>query len=346
MAYRNYIRTSAKAKWSWYLTLAAINLLLFTIILHRFAALYTPAALALFAVAFIIVGVAVMLALWAVMQIWRRGFLGIGTAAMTLLSAVIIAAGPVFFVPKLLALPPLNDVTTDTTTPPSFEVLAEQRGAGANTVMYPKEKFANDQAQAYPDVQPLILDRSTQEAYDLIQDAIARMRWRVVSKQAPGKDGSAGWIEAVDKTLVVGFVDDIVVRVAGDETTARVDMRSASRYGVHDLGRNATRIRALFEEVKTSLAIGEQAVRLKAEIQRHQAEKVREAERRRQEKARLAAQEAAEFERIVQERREALQPQVREANTEAFSQPKKRKPKRRRRRRIRNDIDSWNNLIN
>ncbi|MEM7619844.1 MAG: DUF1499 domain-containing protein [Pseudomonadota bacterium] len=253
-------------------------------------------------------------------------------------------SGPAFFVPYLLSLPAINDVTTDISAPPTFEFLAEQREIGANSVIYPKETYAPKQQTSYPDLQPLILDRSTKEAYDLLQETVKNLGWQMVAKQAPGKDGAAGWIEATDTTLLIGFTDDIVVRVAGDDATARIDMRSASRYGRHDLGRNASRIRELFREVKTSLALGERAIKLKEEIKRHQALKLREAERKRQEKVRLAGQQAEAFEKILQERRQQLNPVV-ERNSEAFKKPKKRK--RRRVRRRRNfDIDDWSGPIN
>jgi Protein of unknown function (DUF1499) len=58
----------------------------------------------------------------------------------------------------------------------------------------------------------------------------------------------------------MGFTDDVVVQVKGDDAHAVVDVRSVSRYGLHDLGANAARIRALFEEVTTALEKGEKTV--------------------------------------------------------------------------------------
>lgn len=39
-----------------------------------------------------------------------------------------------------------------------------------------------------------------------------------------------------------------------------VDIRSASRYGTHDFGANADRIRTFYEEVNTALEKGEKTV--------------------------------------------------------------------------------------
>src|SRR5207253_1520508 len=56
-------------------------------------------------------------------------------------------------------------------------------------------------------------------------------------------------IEAVARTPIMGFRDDIVVRIRPAEDGARVDIRSASRYGRHDFGANASRVRSLSEDV-------------------------------------------------------------------------------------------------
>ena len=48
---------------------------------------------------------------------------------------------------------------------------------------------------------------------------------------------------------MMGFTDDVVIQVKGDDAHAIIDVRSVSRYGMHDLGANAARIRKLFEEV-------------------------------------------------------------------------------------------------
>jgi hypothetical protein len=77
--------------------------------------------------------------------------------------------------------------------------------------------------------------------------------------EAPGETG-IGRIEASDRTLIMGFTDDVNIQVKGDDAHATVDVRSVSRYGLHDLGANAKRIRELFDEVNTALEKGEKTV--------------------------------------------------------------------------------------
>jgi uncharacterized protein (DUF1499 family) len=51
-------------------------------------------------------------------------------------------------------------------------------------------------------------------------------------------------IEATATTMWFGFTDDIAIRViSGGTMGARLDMRSKSRIGTTDYGRNAERVR-------------------------------------------------------------------------------------------------------
>jgi hypothetical protein len=47
----------------------------------------------------------------------------------------------------------------------------------------------------------------------------------------------------------MGFRDDVVIRIAPLGQGTRIDMRSASRFGNHDLGANASRVRSLLEDL-------------------------------------------------------------------------------------------------
>ena len=321
MAFRGYRRSSRRAVWSNWATLVAVQLLLLTLVLHRFASLHTPAALALFGLCMIVAIGAIFFAIWSLIQIWDKGYSGARRAFASIILAILVLAGPAFYMPKFLTLPMINDITTDHQAPPSFEVLAQKRSVWANSIIYPGQKFYQLQKVAYPSVRPMTLERSAEEAFDLVRDAVKRLEWDVLVKQAPGKNGASGWIEATDKTLIMGFLDDIVIRVSGDDTAARIDVRSTSRFGRHDLGKNAARINNLFSEIRASLAKGEQQLKIQQEIAQKRAIKLREAEKKRREKAALA--------------RKKLEARVRR---EIRGERAKIKRKRRARKRIFRDI--------
>jgi uncharacterized protein (DUF1499 family) len=113
---------------------------------------------------------------------------------------------------------------------------------------------AEQQLEAYPDIEPLDADIDTRSAYNAALTVINRRRWRVVEARAPDQGRPEGRIEAVARTVIMGFRDDVIVRVRPFEGGARVDIRSSSRYGSFDFGANAARIRALVEDIEAEFA--------------------------------------------------------------------------------------------
>lgn len=238
------------AIWSRRLALFSGQLVLLGIVLHRFASLPTPVAINVFAASFVGAGVAVLLSFVAFVLIWRQGRSGAWSAFAGLVFGLLLFAWPAAYVPTVLALPPIHDVTTDPVSPPQFVALAKQRPTAANSAAYGGAEVAKQQAEAYPDIRPFVLPRSVTETYEIVGEVARRLRWKVANEVAPQGKGRPGYIEAVDRTLVVGFADDVVIRIDGDQREARIDVRSASRFGQHDLGRNATRVRLLFREIE------------------------------------------------------------------------------------------------
>ena len=49
------------------------------------------------------------------------------------------------------------------------------------------------------------------------------------------------------------FSDDIAIRVTGTDERSRIDIRSASRFGISDFGHNAGRVRLLLKEIVARL---------------------------------------------------------------------------------------------
>lgn len=230
-------------------------LALVAVVGHRFFGMATPVLLVLLLIAFggAIIGLAQ--GLFAAVRIWRHG----GTGAARILIAILIGLGmlawPLSYYTDYKRLPMLNDVTTDTSDPPQFSALAAFRtGQGANGITYKSVAFSARQRAAYPDIQPMIINRSVEETFDLVVNAVRRLRMRVVQETPPDEQNAGvGRLEAVDSTLIMGFNDDVAVRVTGIEAGARVDIRSASRYGRHDLGRNVERVREMMREIVARL---------------------------------------------------------------------------------------------
>ncbi|MCB1548120.1 MAG: DUF1499 domain-containing protein [Hyphomicrobiaceae bacterium] len=254
MMFASDMRPRSSSVWSLRVAALSVQLILVAAVLHRVALLQTPVMLDLFKVALAGAGLAILLAIFALYRIWREGGSGGGRATWGILVAACILAWPAALSAWYLQLPLINDVTTDTRQPPVFRALAETRRSATAPLTYPAA-FAEPQLAAYPGVEPMLVRRSSTEAFELVREAVRRLRWTVVQEQPPDlRSGMPGTIEAVDRTLVLGFPDDIVIRVQGDRRSARIDMRSASRYGRHDFGQNARRLLKLAREVQARVA--------------------------------------------------------------------------------------------
>jgi uncharacterized protein (DUF1499 family) len=91
---------------------------------------------------------------------------------------------------------------------------------------------------SYPQLRPLVLRKPKREVLDRVASLMAEMpNWT-----ATFRDDSRGLLEGEVRTPFLGFVDDVVVRVADDGGSTRVDMRSKSREGLVDGGANARRV--------------------------------------------------------------------------------------------------------
>jgi hypothetical protein len=151
---------------------------------------------------------------------------------------------------------PIHDVTTDPGDPPRFVALARIHSANSRafdaarkipykgaevTVAYAlHEKYP---ALTKPHAGLLV---SPQKAYWRCYEAVKKLGWTIVD--ASEKDLR---IEATDKSLWFGRISDIVIRVRpAGSIGSRVDLRSESREGELDHGRNAARIKAFFGEFK------------------------------------------------------------------------------------------------
>lgn len=133
--------------------------------------------------------------------------------------------------------PPIHDITTDVTDPPTFVALRSQRINSPNGTDYGGPDVAALQRSAYPDLIPAILTDPPNVAFDRALTTARTMHWTIMSV-----DSTDGRIEATTTTPWFGFTDDIIIRVSPDPSGSRIDIRSASRTLDADGGRNAHRV--------------------------------------------------------------------------------------------------------
>jgi hypothetical protein len=134
-------------------------------------------------------------------------------------------------------VPPIHDISTDTADPPRFEAVQALRDTDSNSLEIDEEVIAQ-QLAGYPDLKTIESARSYGDTYAAALSTAEALGWNIVRD-----DVNAGFIEAVSKTAIMGFQDDVVIRVRTNGDSSLVDLRSASRVGLSDIGANAKRIK-------------------------------------------------------------------------------------------------------
>jgi hypothetical protein len=246
-------RRSSQAVWSRRAGLLAVPVAVLTTALHRFGFIDTGPALVLAGIAGALALLALVLGFGAMVAIWQRGHRGMRPAAAGLVCALLVLVWPVWKLSHAALLPPINDVTTDWFAPPSLDWAAELRGPGGASTAYPGRDFALRQREADPEIVPLIVNYSADLVFETARELAAEYHWTEIDAIPPDIK-SPGVVHLVARTPVFGFPDDVAIVITrlGPEET-RVDMRSASRFGRHDLGANAARIYGFLTSLATRL---------------------------------------------------------------------------------------------
>ncbi|HEY2444734.1 MAG TPA: DUF1499 domain-containing protein [Rhizomicrobium sp.] len=155
------------------------------------------------------------------------------------------------------AIPPIHDISTDTEHAPEFVALRDNRRGATTSPDYDGPKPVSFQGRTYTteslqklyygDIKSVsLLGTTPAKLFHRALSAAQAMNWDIVSI-AP--DAQGGRIEATDTTALFGLTFDIVIRVRPAGIGARLDIRSKSRVGTSDLGKNAARIRAYLKEL-------------------------------------------------------------------------------------------------
>ena len=263
---RYHERRSLKASWSYRIALLSVLAVAGTFVWHRFFGLPTPMALKVFYGAVVRRRNQPYACRGGAGEHLERGHLGAGKACFAIFLSLLLLAVPAVSLPSLLHLPRLYEVTTDPANPPAFDRIAKIRQGQANPVHY-EAAFGPLQTAAYPDIKPLVVPRPLPDVYSAVRETVKALNWKVIDEQSP-EAAKNGYIEAVDRTWIFGFTDDVAIRVTGSAKAARIDIRSSSRFGQHDLGRNAKRVRLFLAEVKERLAGIERAERMERRSRR------------------------------------------------------------------------------
>lgn len=230
-------------------------LLITAVLGHRRGLVETTAFFWVLGIVALLAAFALLLSGFAFSRLWKFGDRGGHdlTAGALLGLAVLVPFGFVAY--QIATLPMLRDISTDTEVPPALTAAVSLRTPVMNSLELPSAGERALQAQAYPLVAGRRYDLSLDRVLESVAAILGRQGWEVVvpppaTEQASGEVD----IEAVARTFILALPSDVAIRLVDDGDSTFVDMRSASRYGRHDLGGNAERITAFLAELDQEIA--------------------------------------------------------------------------------------------
>src|ERR1700738_3746036 len=246
---------SSLASWARNLAVFSVFAVVVSILIVRFGFLEVKPALATFFGALACAVLSILFGFAAFVAIWQNGSRGMGRILLALLIDVVVLAYPAYLGLQYRKLPAIHDITTDPIDPPRFEALARLRTAdGTSTAVYAGLYAAERQRLYYPDIEPVELEVPVQRAFDITLALVNRRKWLVIDERPPQPPRRIGRIEAVARTPIMGFREDVAIRdTPPDGEGSRVDIRSASRYFESDLGSNAARVSKLIDDINAAV---------------------------------------------------------------------------------------------
>ena len=248
-------RVSRAALWARSIANFSFVLACTAVVGHRYAMVETPAFAWVMAVVAGLAVFALVLSFIGFCQLWIRG----DKAGKASLAAAIVAT--IVLVPfgyaSYLATnyPRLHEISTDLSEPPMFLQAGGRRTGDMNPIGVISAESAMVQREAYPEIVGRRFDASMERVLDAADAVIEDMGWEV-SSHAPAAlpDHRELSVELVAASPGLRLPADVVIRFTDEGDTTFVDMRSNSRYGSHDLGDNARRIRGFLDDLDAEFA--------------------------------------------------------------------------------------------
>ncbi|UNE54907.1 DUF1499 domain-containing protein [Bartonella machadoae] len=250
---KKYVRfVSRAAVWSPRFSGLAFFILLFSVFLQRFSVIHVVDFIILTVISACCIIVSLFLAFKALYSLWVFGALGGMKALKGIIYSLITGTPLMLFFGFWFALPALHDVSTDTQRPPAFF-----RTTRPNDALPLKSVLTEQtalQMLQWPEMSGRRYDGSPERIRKLVLNVLETYDWPIVAqREFTGKENEI-YIETMAKTFYLGFISDIVIRLTDEGDTTFVDMRSASRYLLRDLGTNAAFIIDFMDALDTEVA--------------------------------------------------------------------------------------------
>jgi hypothetical protein len=230
---RILIRTSKWAVWARRTGALALPLAAIPVLLHRAHVVTSDNFITIETIALGLAALAVAMAIVAFVRLWFTGDQGWWKASLAFIFGVLCLAPAGYFGYLAIHQPSMPDVSTDFTTPPTLLNAAAARPPDAAQIVRVEADFPNARSRNYPIAAPAM--------FDAVSDLIDDRGWDVLVSRKPATQVDSGEINAIVTTLL-GFRQEVAIRVTGAPDGTTIAMRSASLTNFPDFGENGQRV--------------------------------------------------------------------------------------------------------
>jgi len=257
---RILIRTSKLAVWSRRFASFALPFGVLPIWMHRNQLLNSQTFQLLLLLAIVLASLAVLTGIAAYIRLWQSGDQGWRKATLGIFIGLLCLSPIAYGATLAMQYPLANDISTDMGRP--LPLLAKVQTAT-------RSQLSVAQVQtAFPGVttRQYVLDSTI--VFEQVEDLVRQRKWDIRVRRKPGAQGARGAISgaigsSINGTInamamtLLGWRDEVAIRILPTATGARVDMRSASLNGAHDLGTNGKRIEQFLADLDAAILLAQ-----------------------------------------------------------------------------------------
>ena len=282
-------RRSKAAIWCLRLAVFLIPFFAIVILLYRFAKIDTVQMFILIAFGLLIALLSLVFAFKAITELWTKGYRGGSQVVRGMIITLLVLLPFGYQAFLALQFPLANDVSTDMLNPPEYVNAIELRESNAEKGMNPvieyDEEYSKKMILAYPKLQSRRYPAGPERVLEAVRLIIDDNEWLLtgsqgipelknnsetentteladnatnnseIEEQLEDNIGTPDdiFIEVLERTLIFGFENDVVIRIVSEDRNTLVDVRSSARWGEHDFGYNAKLIEGFLQQLDAAL---------------------------------------------------------------------------------------------
>lgn len=234
---RVIVRTSKWAIWARRFGRLALPVALIGVAFHHTGSLSSETFTMVLALSVMIATAAIAAGITGLVRIWVTGDQGWRACLFAILFGMFVL-GPFFYgMSKGIGLPATNTISTSPSDPPQIIGANPFGWVDGSSDAEGREALA----MAFPAISTRTYQRPVSDSYAIALEVAEGFGWQARVTRGPANAFAGAQINMVAVTFL-GYRDEVSIRLRPIAAGTRIDVRSASYWGVGDLGKNGERV--------------------------------------------------------------------------------------------------------